>query len=162
QLRERVQFGDPLAISNRFGKGRVVAMLTAIGMAPGVTEEMWNDWPGGPGAPTFVIMMQLLQKYLTSAGDEGSLAVGAELESDLKRTGREALERSATDRAALTGTVALHGPDNPPIEKEKKTDLSESPWFYLLILGVLVIEQALAVHLSFHLKGGEAPVTAAT
>jgi hypothetical protein len=265
QLRDRVQFGDPLMVGNRVGKGRVVVVLTAIGMAAGggPDAEPWNDWPGGPGAPTFVILMQALQKYLTSVGDEGTLTVGGELrfnldatryeprirrffqerlpeppqkdddqlaelelagrqglrdlgeqppdssstketsvfkftdgkrpgmyvfhlyprveagtrpkpetravvynvdteaESDLKRTERNALERSVVDRAALTGTVTLHGPDNPPIEKEKKTDLSEMPWFYLVILGVLVVEQALAVHLSFHLKGGEAPLPAA-
>ena len=40
--------------------------------------------------------------------------------------------------------------------RERKSDLSESPWLYLLFLIVLVIEQALAVHLSFHVKGGEA------
>ena len=84
-----------------------------------------------------------------------------EAESDLKRTERNALERSVADRATTAGTVSLHGPDNPPIEKEKKADLSETPWFFLVILGVLVIEQALAVHLSFHLKGGEALPAAA-
>ncbi len=266
QLRDRVQFGDPLAVSNKFGKGRVVAVLTAVGMAPGgggPDSEAWNDWPGGPAAPTFVVLMQALQKYLTSAGDESSLVVGSpfelkldttryeprihrffqerppeppqkedeqlpelelakrqgladlgeqqpessstkevshflfqdarqpgtyvfhlypraepgarakpetraivynvdtEGESDLKRTGRESLERSAPDRASQIGTVALHGPDNPPVEKERKTDLSEMPWFYLIILVVLVVEQALAVHLSFHLKGGETALPAA-
>lgn len=265
QLRDRVQFGDPLAIGNKVGKGRVVAVLTAIGLAAGggPQEDAWNDWPGGPGAPTFVVLMQALQKYLSSVGDEGTLLAGAplaftldpvryeprirrffqerppeppqkddeqlaeldlakrqglqdlgeqqpdtsstkeaakftfaegqrpgmyvfhvyprveagtrskpevravvynvdtEAESDLKRTERNALERSATDRATMTGTVTLNGPDNPPIEKEKKTDLSETPWFYLIILGVLVIEQALAVHLSFHLKGGESSLPAA-
>jgi hypothetical protein len=259
QLRERVQFGDPLAISNKFGKGRVVAFLSAIGLAAGgaPNEEPWNDWPGGQGAPTFVVLMQALQRYLTSVGDEGSQIAGADLkfvldpvryeprfrrffqerapeppqkdddqlteselarrqglqdlgeqqpdpasnkdqtiftfkegkkpgmfvfhtyprseagarvkpevhafvynvdteaESDLKRTERNALERPVTDRAALTGTVSLNDRDNPPIEKEKKSDMSEAPWFYLLIIAVLVIEQALAVHLSFHLKGGE-------
>jgi hypothetical protein len=37
----------------------------------------------------------------------------------------------------------------------RRTDLSESPWFFLLLLGILVAEQALAVQLSFHLKGGQ-------
>jgi hypothetical protein len=37
----------------------------------------------------------------------------------------------------------------------RRTDLSESPWFFLLLLCILVAEQALAVHLSFHLKGGQ-------
>ena len=35
-------------------------------------------------------------------------------------------------------------------------DASESPWLYLFFLVILVVEQALAVHLSFHLKGNEA------
>jgi hypothetical protein len=265
QLRERVQFGDPLALSNKFGKGRVVVFLTAIGLAAGgaPNEEPWNDWPGGQGAPTFVVLMQALQRYLTSVGDEGSQITGADLkftldpvryeprlrrffqerpaeppqkdddqltelelarrqglqdlgeqqpdptstkdqtiftfnegkrpglfifhtyprseagarvkpevhafvynvdteaESDLKRTERNALERPVSDRAALTGTVSLHGTDNPPIEREKKSDMSEAPWFYLIIIAVLVIEQALAVHLSFHLKGGESSPPAA-
>jgi hypothetical protein len=34
----------------------------------------------------------------------------------------------------------------------KLNDLSESPWLFLLLLLVLVAEQALAVHLSFHLR----------
>jgi hypothetical protein len=37
----------------------------------------------------------------------------------------------------------------------RRTDLSEAPWFFLLLLCILVAEQALAVHLSFHLKGGQ-------
>jgi hypothetical protein len=265
RLRESTQFGDPLMISNKFGKGRVAVVLTAVGLAAGSgpNEEPWNDWPGGPGAPTFVVLMQALQKYLTSVGDEGSQIAGAELkfqldpvryeprfrrffqerapeppqkdddqlpeldlakrqglqdlgeqqpdpsstkdqtiftfnegkrpgtyvfhtyprseggakvkpevhavvynvdtetESDLKRTERTNLERPVTERAALSGTVGLNSPENPPIEKEKKSDMSETPWFYLLIIAVLVIEQALAVHLSFHLKGGESSLPAA-
>jgi hypothetical protein len=38
---------------------------------------------------------------------------------------------------------------------DRHSDLSESPWFYLVFLIILVVEQALAVHLSFHLKGQE-------
>ena len=34
-------------------------------------------------------------------------------------------------------------------------DFSESPWLFLILLLVLVSEQALAVHLSFHLKNNE-------
>jgi Aerotolerance regulator N-terminal len=37
----------------------------------------------------------------------------------------------------------------------RQSDFSESPWLYLIFLAVLVVEQALAVHLSFHLKGNE-------
>lgn len=261
QMRERVQFGDPLAVSNRFGKGRVVAVLTAIGRAPDAAanaEDAWNDWPNGPGAPTFVVLMQALEKYLTSVSEDSGNLVGGKVEltldpvryesrirryfqerppeppqkedaqldeselakrqgladlgeqqpdasstkeanrftftetkkpgmyvfhvyprveggarakpetraivvnvdtdgeSDLKRTGRESLERSAADKAAMAGRMDLFGPENPPVEKERKTDLSEMPWFFLIILAVLVLEQAMAVHLSFHLHGHDA------
>ncbi len=38
--------------------------------------------------------------------------------------------------------------------------MSEAPWLYLIILICLIVEQALAVHLSFHLKGNEAQMPA--
>jgi hypothetical protein len=71
------------------------------------------------------------------------------LESDLRRAAKEDLERTgALLRNPGTGWgTAL---------ADRQSDLSESAWFYLLFLVILVIEQALAVHLSFHLKGGEA------
>jgi hypothetical protein len=267
QMRERVQFGDPLAISNRVGKGRVVAILTAIGRAPDAAAadaDAWNDWPNGPGAPTFVVLTQALEKYLTSVSEDSGNLVGGKVdltldpiryeprirrffqerapeppqkedaqldelelanrqgladlgeqqpdasstkeanrftfaetkkpgmyifhvyprieggarakpetravvvnvdtdgESDLKRTGRESLERSAADKAAMSGRMDLFGPDNPPVEKERKTDLSEMPWFFLIILAVLVLEQAMAVHLSFHLHGHDAQLPTPT
>ena len=44
--------------------------------------------------------------------------------------------------------------------KEKQPDASESPWLYLFFIIILIVEQAMAVHLSFHLKGSEAPAAA--
>ncbi|MBV9122939.1 MAG: hypothetical protein JO112_06265, partial [Planctomycetes bacterium] len=70
-------------------------------------------------------------------------------ESDLKRASQTELERAAP------GVRLFPTPSGAPIvEPQRRTDLSESGWFYLLFLIVLVAEQALAVHLSFHLKGG--------
>jgi hypothetical protein len=40
----------------------------------------------------------------------------------------------------------------------RQSDFSENPLLYLILLAVLVAEQALAVHLSFHLKGSEGEV----
>jgi len=37
----------------------------------------------------------------------------------------------------------------------RQSDFSENPLLYLIFLAVLVAEQALAVHLSFHLKASE-------
>ncbi len=36
--------------------------------------------------------------------------------------------------------------------KQKKTDLSESTWLFLLFVLVLAVEQAMAVRLSFHTR----------
>ena len=43
----------------------------------------------------------------------------------------------------------------------KNSDFSESPWLFLIMLLVLVAEQALAVHLSFHMKNAENEMIAA-
>jgi hypothetical protein len=242
QLRQTVQFGDPLVLAETFGKGRVVAFLTTAGQA-------WNNWAGGsPAAATFPAVILELQKYLTTGGGDANRIVGNPLalevdgsrydarlrcfyrpearenagaaggpdagpalvdlgeilgttsggrvsflfqgtqkygpglylfdlnrlgeegnpsgaahteqrayvfnvdpaESDLRRAPRDELERAATGvRVRNPGTGWGTELAN------RQNDLSESPWFYLLFLAILVAEQALAVRLSYHLKGGE-------
>ena len=74
-------------------------------------------------------------------------------ESDLMRASRDEVEKSAA-----TGKFYVYGVDKLGTElQNKQSDLSEGPWLYLLFLLVLLLEQALAVHLSFHLRGGQAP-----
>jgi hypothetical protein len=72
------------------------------------------------------------------------------VESDLRRAAKDDLERAAAG-------VRLRNPGSGWAGElaNRQSDLSEWPWFYLLFLVVLVVEQALAVHLSFHLKGAE-------
>jgi hypothetical protein len=244
KLKEAVQYGDPLVVTSRFGKGRVVAFLTTAGRA-------WNDWAGGsPASVTYPVVMLELQKFLSSVDTEADKTVGTSLdieldstryeqkmhryfqpearegeaqpappadnadphaglkdlgeqigsivsgrlllsfdearkpgiyvfelmqrpdvgvearvearavaynvdtgnESDLRRASRDELEHAASG-------VLVHRPDSGTLREQianRQTDLSESAWFYLLFLIVLVIEQALAVHLSFHLRGNEA------
>jgi hypothetical protein len=236
RFRESVQFGDPLVIASRFGKGKVVTFFTTAG-------QRWNHWAGGSHPyvmATYPIVMVELQKYLTSLAEDVNLSVGAPLEiqldgtrysdtikrfylpepdlakagsgnpvtmgeqkfvsksqdnrltfvfnearkpgvyqfelqplpgaaggearaetrafafnvdtlaeGDLRRAAKEELERSAP------GAV-LQGPESPFDEDaNRQSDLSEMPWLFLLILLVLIAEQALAVHLSFHLRGSE-------
>jgi hypothetical protein len=82
--------------------------------------------------------------------------IDAEAESNLKRAGRDRLERSKP-KDSRSGTVALRGVgDDFEVYRERQPDASESPWLYLMFLVILVAEQAMAVHLSFHLKGSEA------
>src|SRR5207253_8103918 len=79
-LRQTVQLGDPLVVSARFGKGRVVVFLTTAGRA-------WNDWAGGSLATaTYPVVMLELQKFLTSVGEDTDLTVGAPLEIQLDST----------------------------------------------------------------------------
>jgi hypothetical protein len=267
-LHESVRFGDPLVVTNRVGKGRVVAFLTAIGQSPDSVgapgNEAWNDMPGGPGAPAFAVFMLSLQRYLASTSDQSGYVLGSPFEikldatryeprvrrfivsrtpepaqkdddlveeleaakraglddlgeqqpnasstkevsyftfrdarkpgmyvlhvypkaepgarskpetiavaynvdtaaeSDLKRAPGDALLSGGGDQSgSKSGNRVLTDPNGQLVDKEQKTDLSENPWFYIVFLLVLVIEQALAVHLSFHLKGNEAQLPAA-
>jgi hypothetical protein len=83
-------------------------------------------------------------------------------ESDLKRAPRDKLERPQTEEGSRQGTVVLRTPgDSYEDYQDRNPDASESPWLFLFILLVLVIEQALAVHLSFHLRGDENTATTA-
>jgi hypothetical protein len=77
-------------------------------------------------------------------------------ESDLRRGSKDDLEHIAP-HVFLRIPNSNWGSDLA----QKRNDLSESWYFYLLFLIILVLEQALAVHLSFHLKGGEAAPPAA-
>ncbi|MCS6851316.1 MAG: BatA domain-containing protein, partial [Gemmataceae bacterium] len=72
KLREIVQYGDPLVVASRFGKGRVVAFMTTAG-------QRWNNWAGGfPVSATWTVVMIETQKYLTGlSGDENRLVGSA-------------------------------------------------------------------------------------
>ena len=85
-------------------------------------------------------------------------------ESDLRRVGFDEVVRNPTEETKGRGKII--GPFKPAekqdLLRERQRDLSESPWLYLLFLLVLIVEQALAVHLSFHVKGSEGAQPAAT
>jgi hypothetical protein len=75
-------------------------------------------------------------------------------EGPLQRVSSEDLDRDLIHQ--LPGQVELEVPGLVGTDlAARRSDLSESPWFFLLLLGILVAEQALAVHLSFHLKGAQ-------
>jgi aerotolerance regulator-like protein len=89
--------------------------------------------------------------------------VDAARESDLKRAAKERLERVRTNDDSKAGKITLRSTgDSFERFRNRQPDASESPWLYLFFILVLVAEQAMAVHLSFHLKGNElAPLAAA-
>jgi hypothetical protein len=250
QLRNAVKFGDPLVVTRRFGKGRVVAVLTSA-------STRWNEWAGGGFASfTFPILVNDLQKYLTGGNEESNRTIGTpvnltldadryearmhrsfsgglpddrkdkpkdgksdglsqdlgeqkvepkgkqvtfdfneaknaglyeftlyprgepsppperrvyvynidtEHESDLRRATRDRLERNPPGSSPeqgkvrlLVGEARLLNADAglPEAVSDRKSDFSETPWIYLIFIVVLVVEQMLAVHLSFHIRGG--------
>jgi hypothetical protein len=71
-------------------------------------------------------------------------------ESDLRRTSSDELERFGKLSTPVSGSLLdlIVRPN----------DLSESAWIYVVFLVVLVAEQALARHLSFHLRSNVADV----
>jgi hypothetical protein len=240
EYRAAIEFGDPLVVARKYGKGRVCAVLTSAG-----TTTRWNDWGNGLASWSYTPFLMDLQRWLISSGDDLNRIVGEPIkvelessryqpkmkmtflpqrdldkskieeqikpreyperplpmkdnmlvldfrdtepgvytfelypnskdatgqaevrsyafnidagkESDLRRVARDKLERPRA-RDSKAGSILLRAPGDTYEEyKNKMPDASESPWLYLLFLVILVVEQALAVHLSFHLKGSEA------
>src|SRR5262249_11917017 len=87
--------------------------------------------------------------------------VDTEKESDLKRVSSQELinsiwnEKEREDKKETEKLVIMGRGDDSPggatQGNDRPWDFSESPWFFLIFLAILVAEQALAVHLSFHL-----------
>jgi hypothetical protein len=78
--------------------------------------------------------------------------IDAQREGKLKRLSQDDFEKSL----GIEGLQIEPPPQGVPQELvNRQSDLSESAWFFLVFLAVLVAEQALAVHLSFHLRGAE-------
>jgi hypothetical protein len=73
-------------------------------------------------------------------------------EGDLRRASRSDLESAAPG-------AKLHSPGSglADLLRERRSDLSESPWLFLALLLVLVAEQAMAVRLSYHIDGNAPP-----
>jgi hypothetical protein len=74
--------------------------------------------------------------------------VDAQREGDLRRVHRDDVTQQAPG-------AAVHSPDDTgwlDELKQKQTDLSSNRWIYLIILLVLVAEQAMAVRLSYHTR----------
>jgi hypothetical protein len=85
--------------------------------------------------------------------------IDAEREGRLERVAMDTIEKTVPED--VKDKITMTGPgDADKTLANRQSDFSESPWLFLIFLFVLVAEQALAVHLSFHLKGGEADLHA--
>ena len=75
------------------------------------------------------------------------------------------LARANSDDITQISHAHLHTATDDSYEDQlraRRKDLSENPWLYFVMLLVLILEQAMAVRLSFHTRpaeaGGAAPV----
>ncbi|MCI0681280.1 MAG: BatA domain-containing protein [Gemmataceae bacterium] len=78
-------------------------------------------------------------------------------EGPLQRLSFDEMKRNLIDGRDRSVTF-LSGGSSTDSLVARQSDLSENPLLYLIFLAVLVAEQALAVHLSFHLRGSEGDV----
>lgn len=111
-----------------------------------------------PGVYLFEMTQKAVQGGAASSTEKRAFAFNVDTlaEGDLRRADEDGLKRTAGDDG--TGSrVLIQGPDAAfDQDTNRQSDLSEMPWLFLIILLVLLAEQALAVHLSFHLRGSEA------
>jgi hypothetical protein len=76
-LRDRVNYGDPFVITETFGKGKVVAVMSTAG-------KDWNDWGGGSlSMALYQPFIWEMQNYLSSQGSEANLTVGSDINLQL-------------------------------------------------------------------------------
>ncbi|MSQ93445.1 MAG: hypothetical protein EXR98_02690 [Gemmataceae bacterium] len=81
-------------------------------------------------------------------------------EGKLQRISDDELRSNLIDQGG--GRIKMVGPTTTDAELvPKSNDVSESPWLFLILLLVLVAEQALAVHLSFHLRNTDTEMSPA-
>src|SRR5439155_1736885 len=83
EFRDTVLYGDPLVVSKRVGKGRVVAYLTTAGTSPrrGVAGEdmvQWNNWGAGEKVVSmfYPFFLMDLQRYLVAEGQSPNFDLG--------------------------------------------------------------------------------------
>ncbi|HVL15861.1 MAG TPA: BatA domain-containing protein [Gemmata sp.] len=130
------QPAKPIDLENRDG---VLRLAFADTKKPGV--YLFENAPNTTDAPA------------TGPGARKPEYVAAVYNFDTEREGD--LKRASTDDfSAAAKSAQVHAADEDWAERleQKPTDLSSGKWIFLLILLVLIFEQAMAVRLSYHRK----------
>ena len=133
------------------GSGTVTSNPTGINCGATCAADFNFNQSKGPGVYSFTFTTQGGQKETQSY----AFNVDAPSESDLRRADKEKLERNKAEGAGgKRGTIKVLAPgDDLTGFKARVPNFSESPWLFLFILLILVGEQAMAVHLSHHMRG---------
>ncbi len=121
------------------------------GQEPGV--YVFRKLPLPTEAEKAVVPERRAVTYNIDATNEGDLRRSDALE-------RKSVERKKNDDPQAASFVVLDR--NSPFEElnRKVHNHSESPWLYLGLLMLLLAEQAMAVHCSYHTRGTDLPASA--
>lgn len=79
--------------------------------------------------------------------------INARIEGNLERADKDHLKAIAGKEARVVTPSTVESLEEDL--KKKQHDLSESSWFYLVLILLLLAEQAMAVRLSFHTRGND-------
>jgi hypothetical protein len=116
-------------------------------------------WPGFYDARLMFADSPETAPPLTSWGQVFN--VDARSEGDLQRVSQEEMESSFLRQAQTRNNIGWRQMGESGTDLINKAwELSEWPVFFLVMIVILVCEQALAVHLSFHLRTQEAEMPA--
>lgn len=104
RLRDDALFGDPFVVAQRFGKGRVVAVMSTAG-------KDWNNWAGGSGA-SFIYQPFIweMQNWLSSQASEANLMVGTPIKIDVDS---QRFQKQGASQLAMLRTFYEPQPDQP-------------------------------------------------
>ena len=127
--------------------------VVTTGLEPGTMQAEqsklvlnWGDDTDVPAAYV-AVLDRLAADETTSKEYRGFVVnVDAAREGTLRRVARD-------DVQAIAPSAKLHSPDDTEWLddlRNKQNDLSETPWLFLLLLLILMWEQALAVKMSYH------------
>jgi hypothetical protein len=82
----RLRNREPVIYESTCGDGRVVTFLTSAGPLRAPDGLIWNNWAGGPAAPSFAVMILELQKFVARRDrSQPRRTVGEPIEEQLDR-----------------------------------------------------------------------------
>jgi hypothetical protein len=132
-----------------------LAKFTALGEQVLTTNKDKNILNFDEAKQPGVYVFEFTEQRVGGAGKEPILRpdyralaynIDARAESDLKRADTTEIESIAKGAKLYTASSDEYS----EALRLRRSDLSESPWFYLVLLLVLIFEQFMAVRLSFH------------
>jgi hypothetical protein len=86
--------------------------------------------------------------------------IDATHEGDLRRTATEVIEKKRAETDEGPGFYLVDKNAKFTELAKKQANFSESPWFYLAMLLLLIAEQAMAVHCGHHTRATDVPASA--